>query len=588
MQRFGSASISVRRRESTRRAARFWPRGALLQWLLVTALLAAMAVQLVMGALADSATTDEPIHILSGYVLLTQHHVLFDPEHPFPFKALTALPLLFLHPKLPEYVTHLNSAQAATTYDTYYLANTGASAMLFDLGNNGQLLLLLPRLVAIAATLLFALVMFLWTRSLFGPASGVLALALAAFDPSFLANGHLANDDTASALVLLLALAAFDRFLRAPSRRSVLLAGLGFGAAAMTKFTLLLLGPIYILLLGLWLWRGKGRSITPPFAHRLAHGWQRWLAGLLAILTMGWLTIWACYGGLMLINPSQNPLFVGPIGNRAIDTLDHFFPAQYARGIGGVAHPRNGYLLGSCFSGSKLDYFPVLAFFKIPIPTLLLIGLGFVTLAVNRRRIGFSGVVLLVPTALFLLASGFAGVDIGFRHALPFYALLLAVAASPVARFTRPRRSAGWRSLAPVGIAVVLLMWLTVETSLAAPYYLPYFNELAGEPRAMPFVASDSNVDWGQATGALADYVEDHKIQQVAFANLDGYAEATVLKMPFTPADPANHAYTGYLAIARSSIVAGQCGDGADWSWVVDSYKPVAVIAGAINLYYLP
>ncbi len=66
----------------------------------------------------------------------------------------------------------------------------------------------------------------------------------------------------------------------------------------------------------------------------------------------------------------------------------------------------------------------------------------------------------------------------------------------------------------------------------ARPHHLPYVNGLAGEPRAAPCVAPDSNVDRGQATGALADDVRDHRIPKVAFANCDGCAEAAAIGLP--------------------------------------------------------
>jgi Dolichyl-phosphate-mannose-protein mannosyltransferase len=551
-------------------------------------LLAAMGVQLMGGALADSATSDEPIHILSGYILLTQRHVLFDPEHPFPFKALSALPLLLLRPQLPSAVTQLSAAQAATRYDTYPLANAASFTMLFGAGSHGRLLLLLPRLVMIVVTLLFALAMFLWTRSLFGNASGLIVLALVAFDPSFLAHGHLVNDDVAAALALVVALAAFDLFLRAPSRRSLAFAAAGFGAALMTKFSLLLLGPAYVLLVALWLWRDRRATTLPPIFRRLSRRWMRYVAGLIVVLGTGWLTIWLFYGALILINPAQNQVFPDPIGNRFLDLADHVFPAQYDKGIAGVAHPRVGYLFGACFSGSKIDYFPVLALFKIPLPTLIMIGIGLAWVAIDHRRAGFTGAVLLLPPALFLSASGFAGVDIGFRHALPFYAPMLIAAAAPASRLAEMRRASLRRALAPGVAAIGLLLWLCVDSARAAPYYLPYFNELAGEPRAIPYIASDSNVDWGQATRALADYVRAHGIAEVAFANFGGYAEATALGLPHVLADPGNRGYVGYLAISRTAMVIDQCRGGANWGWVVNTRRPVAVIAGAINLYSLP
>jgi hypothetical protein len=549
-------------------------------------LLVAMAVQLVAGLHADSATSDEPIHLLSGYALLTQHHLLFDPDHPPLFKALAALPLLLVPPALPYGATHLTPAQAATTYDTYAEANAWGYRMLFGPGNDGRLVLTLGRLVAVAVTLALAAVLWRWTAARFGTAGGLLALALVAFDPSFLAHGHLANDDTAAALALVLALGAFDRFLRGPTPRALILAALTFGLALLTKYSLLLLVPIDLLLLVLWLGYTRGAPPEPAIFRRLPRPWQRYAAGLLVVFVVGWLTVWVCYGALMLINPAQNPVFLTlrqrPAHAAAVDVLLHIVPAQYAKGLGGIRHPRLGYLLGTCFVGSRFAYFPVLALFKVPLPTLLLVALGVVLLVRDRRRVGFVPAVLLVPGLVFLPAAGVAGIDIGFRHALPFYAPVLVAAAYPA---TCLGRLAGTRRLAAVAALTGLLLWLAVGTLGAAPNFLPYYNALAGEPQPVPYVATDSNVDWGQATKALAAYLQAHRIRRVAFANFFGFAEADAIGLAYVPADPRDRDYHGYLALSRSAIVADRCGGGDVWGWLVDTQTPIAVIAGAINLY---
>lgn len=561
-----------------------WTRG--LVPALVGFLLVAMAAQLVAGLRADSATSDEPIHLLSSYALLTQGHLLFDPDHPLLFKTLAALPLLLLRPALPYGAAHLTPAQAAPTYDTYNEANAWGFQMLFGVGNNDRLLLDLGRLATIALTLALAIVLWRWTRAHFGAAGGLLALALVAFDPSVLAHGHLANDDTAAALAFVLALVAFERFLRAPTYRALALAGLTFGVALLTKYSLLLLVPIDLILLLLWLRSIRGAPHDPPVFRRLAHPWQRYAVGLLVVFAVGWLTIWVSYGALILINPAQNPVFLTvqrPTAHAtAVKVLLHLAPAQYAKGIGGIRHPRLGYLLGTCFTGSRFSYFPVLALFKIPLPTLALSGVGLGLLVRDRRRLGFTAAVLAVPGLVFVPVAGVSGIDIGFRHALPFYAPLLVAAAYPA---TRLCHLTGVRRLAGSAAVGVLLLWLAIGTLRAAPDYLPYYNALAGEPRPVPYVATDSNVDWGQATRALDAYLRVHDIPHVAFDNLFGFAEADAIGLPYTPADPTNRDYHGYLALSRSAIVADRCTGGNAWGWVVDTRPPIAVIAGAINLY---
>lgn len=79
-------------------------------YFLVVLMLAVMGGLLVKNARDDSDTTDEPIHILSGY---EYWHGVFtvNPEHPPLGKQLAALPLIFIRPNLPansEFTSALN------------------------------------------------------------------------------------------------------------------------------------------------------------------------------------------------------------------------------------------------------------------------------------------------------------------------------------------------------------------------------------------------------------------------------------------------------------------------------------------------
>src|SRR5262245_33765202 len=50
---------------------------------------------------AASAVVDEPAHLTSGYIALTEGDLRVNREHPPLVKVLAALPLLSLHPTLP-------------------------------------------------------------------------------------------------------------------------------------------------------------------------------------------------------------------------------------------------------------------------------------------------------------------------------------------------------------------------------------------------------------------------------------------------------------------------------------------------------
>jgi hypothetical protein len=256
-----------------------------------------------------------------------------------------------------------------------------------------------------------------------------------------------------------------------------------------------------------------------------------------------------------------------------------------------VAPNRQGYLLGQCFEGSRWDYFPLLSLFKTPLPTLGIISIGVGAYLLKRRfkslpTPSFTGYFIIVPTTVYLAISGLTGINIGIRHVFPIYILLLIIAGYGFRQLLR----SSWLSK-PYKPALIICLLLAgsvaVSSFMAWPNYLPYYNILAQEPHNIPLIADDSNTDWGQGTKALANYVAEHHVATIAFDNFINRAEADYLQIPYTNADASNHKYQGYLAISRSTITNHICQRQNDWGWVVDRHQPVAIVAGAINIYYL-
>jgi len=63
--------------------------------LLVFSLLFFVFILAISSSLGDSATSDEPPHIVAGYSYLKFHDMRLNPEHPPLAKSLAAFPLLF-------------------------------------------------------------------------------------------------------------------------------------------------------------------------------------------------------------------------------------------------------------------------------------------------------------------------------------------------------------------------------------------------------------------------------------------------------------------------------------------------------------
>lgn len=160
---------------------------------------------------------------------------------------------------------------------------------------------------------------------------------------------------------------------------------------------------------------------------------------------------------------------------------------------------RSAYLLGYYSNDGWRAYFPIAFLIKTPIPTLALLIVGATTLL--SRRVRVRDAVLLVGVLTFVVlyagVAVFSTFNIGHRHLLPLYPLLIALAAASVTWWTH--HYGRW-------LIVAAVAWLVAANVWVHPHYLPYFNEFTGGPRYGHLWLADSNIDWGQDIKRLADF----------------------------------------------------------------------------------
>lgn len=172
---------------------------------------------------------------------------------------------------------------------------------------------------------------------------------------------------------------------------------------------------------------------------------------------------------------------------------------------------RLAYLTGGYSDAGWWYYFPVAAAIKTPLATLLLLAAG--TAALVVRRVRSRDPILLAGLIVFVVVyGGFmmrGAVNIGHRHLLPLYPVFFVLASAAV----------GWAA-SRLGRVLVggALVWLLAENLWFCPQYLPYFNELIGGPANGYRYLADSNVDWGQDLGRLADYARRHPGESLKLA----------------------------------------------------------------------
>ena len=457
-------------------AASPWPR--VRRWLyplVVAVILGQMAVAMVTTAVQQTPTIDEPVYVGAAVWQLQEHDLRYNPEHPPLGKLLIGAGLAF----------------SGAEVDPDFRGDQGALGrhLLYESGYDAWRLMLLARLPVIVLTLLFGLVVFGFARDVTGPVGGLVALALYAFSPDVIAHGSLATLDVPVVGFLLTSVWMAWRARQRP-RLYAPLAGLALGAALATKMSALPAVPVLLLLILLSVWSALGRT------------WRAAAWGVAAAAGATVLAIAVVWGSYLVVDPRLDwvapPDVPASGGVRGLVASLLPFPEAYRDGMriqfGFEGARWTGYLFGEVYSGGRWYYLPAALLVKSPLGAIALWLAGAVALvAVPKLRAAAPYV--LVPAAVLLAVAMTGSRDFGTRYAL-VVPVFLAVAAAAAA-------TARWR-LAKIGTGL-LVLFVAVSSLHTFPYYLPYSNEAFGGPARTHEHLHDSNVDWGQDLGRLAD-----------------------------------------------------------------------------------
>ncbi|MER5578051.1 phospholipid carrier-dependent glycosyltransferase [Streptomyces massasporeus] len=435
-----------------------------------------MAFAMVTTAVRQTPTIDEPVYVGAAAEYVYEHRLRHNPEHPPLGKLVIGAGVALADP-------HLDPAFAGEQGQL-------GRHLLYESGNDPWRLMLWARLPVIALTLAFGLVVFAFARELAGPVAGSAALALYCFSPDVIAHGSLATLDVPAAGFVLTSVWLVWRARRRP-RLYVPLAGMALGAALATKMSTLPAVPVLMALAAVSVWKASGGKRFRALA----------AAGHVALAAVA--VVWVTYlmvDPLLRWTPEQHVPVVHGLRGLLVRLLP--FPEAYRDGMrvqfGLENRPWQGFLFGRLYDGSLWYYLPAALLVKTPLGMLALWTAGAAAVVAVRRLRPAAPYVLAAP--LVLLAAAMQGArDFGTRYAV-FLPLFLAVASGCVLLVRRR-----WVS---VGVAVLVAL-AAVSSARAYPFYLPYSNEAFGGPGRTRQWLHDSNVDWGQDLGRLADRLRD-------------------------------------------------------------------------------
>lgn len=496
-------------------------------------------LQGVVASRHESLTWDEPGYIAAGYANLVQGDYRLNADHPPLLQKLSALPLLLLP-------VHAPPAGAQRFLATGNPRATYGREFFFASGNDPLRMAALARAPTLALGALLVLCVFAFARSLFGTGPALVATALAALCPNLAAHARLATEDAGCAAGMYAAVFSLWRCIERPGRGRALACGAVTGVALLTKYTALLLAPIFACLALVAWWR-CGNRITP----RELLGTLSLAAGVaLGVVGLGYGLAFRpdlYFAGVFRIYPEIAPDYAFYFWGRVSKT-----PFWY--------HALASVLI------------------KMPLPALALLVLAAVRARSQKpERLLF----LLLPAAVVLAASCFDLTNPGIRRVLPALPFLLCFAALAWVP-PRPR----WLTAA----AALLLAASGLEALRTWPHQLAYLNAAVGGSRAGPRVTDESNVDWGQELPRLAAWQREHMRQDETLRlYYFGSAEPAaygVRAERFDPADvvgprPGVYAISAhYLAYFRKL----EALEGADADWL-DKYEPVARIGHSIYVY---
>ncbi|MFJ8917585.1 ArnT family glycosyltransferase [Amycolatopsis sp. NPDC102389] len=549
------------------------------RWLyagVVIALLTQMAIVMITTAVEQSPTIDEPVYVGTAVVYLEEHSLRYNPEHPPLGKLIIAAGVAFTDPKItPGFAGHEWELGKHVVYEA---------------GNDPDRLMLFARLPVILLTLLFGLVVFAFASDLAGRAGGLLALTLFTFSPDVIAHGSLATLDVPVAGFLLTSVWLVWRARRRPGLY-LPLAGLALGAATATKVLSLVAVPVLIPLAVLSVWharRARGLDLKSP-ALLIGRGV---LAGTgMAVIAIA--VVWVSY---LVVDPSlhwETPSGMQPLhGMRTlVDWLP--FPRPLRDGMRFQFeledHVWHNFLFGRHYTGSLWYYGPAALLVKTPLGALA-IWLAGAAVLLSVRRLRPAAPYVLVPTALLMATAMVIVRDNGVRY-LAFAPMFLAVAAAAVLVVRR-----WWVKVA----AVVVVAFAAVSSLMTFPYYLPYSNEAFGGPENTHRYLLDSNVDWGQDLGRLADRLKQDYAGEWTWlvyqgSGLPSYYGIDAADPLTVPADQVH----GVLAVSDSAVLGafadpmgggGTGGGGAtgDLDALIAGSTPIERVGHSMTIYRRP
>lgn len=573
----------------------------------------------------DSPIVDEIPHIGSGYSYVAAGDFRLNPEHPPLAKDLSGISLKLLGIKdQPAFESRFWQEDINGQWEF-------GRKLIFGSGNDANVLVRFAKFPELIFFILSAVIIFIWTRKLYGDLAALIAIFLFSFSPTVMAHSRFVTTDVPALFGILLGTFFFVNYLKDSSNKNLVLAGLALGVAELTKFSVFLLVPFFIVLAVLYGFFNfpKSRIRTTLAASRFGQAFY-YLLTTSCIIAIGYIfVVWPVYGLHTKNYPperqkSDTTYNLGSYGRR-------FFPeiiiwmsdkpvirplAQYGVGLLMVTQRSIGgndtYFLGEVGKNAWKKYFPIVYFIKEPLAFWGLVVLVWLYWSIKVRfeknivkqcwnhSINLitnhtAEVAMLLWLALYWYASITANLNIGVRHLMPTYGFVFILLAGQLVKICKNINSR--KLLATYYLLLAALFgWYLCENLKVYPFYLTYFNQVAGGPAGGHRYVADSNLDWGQDLKRLAMWVDKNNVQKIhldyfGWADTGFYLKDKVISLSVgkykNPQEfLADNPGGGYIAISASYYMGSIANPQTSYAWLND-YPPITTIGNSIFVWHI-
>jgi len=578
-------------------------------------LLLTMALLAIFSIKEDTFTFDETAHITAGYSYLVKKDMRLNPEHPPLIKDIAALPLLFLNLKFPSN----HPAWVQKEPPKWWFQFDVGSQFLYSSGNNPDQILFYSRIPMILILIFMGWFLFFWSKKIFGNKGALLTLFLFSLSPTFLAHGRLVTTDAAASLGAVLATYFWIKFLKEPSKKNIILAGLIFGLSMLFKFSLVLIIPFFITITLVYAWI-KVRNVKKYWFSALKYLALSFLVGVIGMIFV----VWPIYQYHVWNYPLQKQVrdtefLLSSLRNRPLAELVTKMAknpilrpyAQFFLGIIMVSQRVSGgntmYFLGEISSKGWRNYFPVVYSIKEPLPFHILTITALLYLAwlikkpfwkkpLKRSWVWidnhFTEFSMLVFIGIYWAVSINSNLNLGIRHLLPVFPFTMILTAGVISKFLKQP----FLKLKCLFLGI-LIFWQIFSVVKIYPHFIAYFNELIDGPNNGYIYTVDSNLDWGQDLKRLKNWMDENKIDNIYLDYFGGGNANYYLKNKYISWNgnlkEEKFPRGNYLAISASSLQGGRGlpAHNFDQPWGyylwLDKYKPIKKIGYSIFVYYI-